>query len=963
MLDVRLLGGFQLTLDGQPVAGVEAPRLQSLLAYLALQRATPQPRQRLAFLLYPDSAEGQARANLRGLLHGLRRALAEPGLDRWVQSEGPTLQWRAASDYRLDVEAFEQAAAANDRSAWERAVALYQGELLPGCYDDWIVPERERLQAVYRDVLGRLVRRLAAEGEYPRALPYAQQWLRHDPLHEPAYVELFRLYAQLGDRAAAQRTYQAGVEALQRELNTEPSAATRAAYAAALRLPVSGPAPPAARRNHNLPLQLTSFVGREQELARLTARLAETRLLTLTGAGGSGKTRLALQAAAALAPSMPDGTWLVELAPLTDPALVPLTVATVLGIHPEPGRPVALTVAEALAEQQLLLVLDNCEHLLRACAQLAEAVLRHSPGVHLLATSREHLNLRGEVVWPVPTLALPSGEPDQDQHALAWVEAIRLFVDRAGAAVPGFALTPENSPAIIEICTQLDGLPLAIELAAARVRTLSVTQIAARLGDAFRLLTRGSQDAPMRQQTLRATMDWSYRLLPQAERHLFERLAVFAGSFALDAAEAVAGEMQPAGEAVLEGLATLLDKSLVTRLDGQVAQQARYRLLEPIRQYALEKLAEAGEEAVRRRRHLDFYLQLAEQAAQKLEGAEQALWLDRLEAELANVRSALDWAVAQGETQSALQLAGRLQRLWFIRPHHVEGVEHLRALLARPEAAAPTRARLLALSAYLMMLWPQDDLQDRQALIDEALALSTALGDRWHQAFARLWAGNAALSRRDIAAAQASLEQSRALWIEVGDELYLAWSLVFLGEAALAEGRTEAASALFADSVARLRVRGDAPLLAIPLRRLGQLALARGDRVRGCQLILESLQANWAVRDLRGTAACLAALGEASWAHGERHTAAKLFGCVAAVLGFIRTPLLLYDQQQYELNSGRLAAEPEAAELRAAWTAGYALPRDRAVAWAVAWALAWELPQATEGMSPREGKPTLGATL
>jgi non-specific serine/threonine protein kinase len=945
-LQIQLLGGFQLVYGRERLTGFDSPRLQSLLAYLLIHREAPQPRRQLAFLLYPDSAEAQARANLRSLLHVLRQAL--PAADQFLQSDSQTLQWRADAPFRLDVDEFEKAAAqANVSAALEQAVKLCQGELLPNCYDDWILPERERLHQEYLDTLERLVVLLANEGNERLGLTYAQLLLRQDPLREQSYAHLMHLYALSGDQAGVQRTYHTCQDVLQRELGAEPSAATRTAYDAALNASrkAHGARSSPPRRNNNLPLQLTSFIGREREIARIKALLAETRLLTLTGTGGSGKTRLALQVAGELAPTMTDGVWLVEFAPLSDPALVPLAVAKVLDVREEPGRPLTETLAEALKGKQLLLVLDNCDHLVTACAQLAEVLLHQRQQLRLVATSRERLNLRGEVVWHVPTLSLPRDWDRTTLDGLMASEAIRLFVERAAAALPSFTLSVENMAVVAEICARLDGMPLAIELAAARVRALSVGQIAARLDDAFRLLTRGSQDAPARHQTLRATMDWSYALLSETERILFRRLAVFAGSFSLDAAESVASDNEKKDTAdatdldpsdVLDLLSSLVDKSLITLLDVQLAGQARYRLLEPIRQYAREKLAEAAEEEALRARHLTFFLRLAEDAGPRMEGAEQAAWLDRMEAELDNVRAAFDWALQYGDTQAALQIIGILRRLWFIRPYEGEGIERLQAILARPDAAAPTRARLTALNTYIMLLWTQGDLTDVQPILDEAIALAGALEDRWNKAFVLLWAGHSASSRGEYEAARSYLEQSLALWQALGDKLYPWWTLTFLGDVALFQGDMDRAGSLFEASIEPLREAGDNPFLAVPLRRLGQLAMSRGDLAGARAFIKESLHSNWNVRDYRGAAACLAALAAMSMAQGEPGQAASLFGCAASFLEFIRTQLLLYDQQQYEHNLTALRAQMDAAAFDRAWARGRALTREQAVDHALA---------------------------
>ncbi|MGH2352814.1 MAG: ATP-binding protein, partial [Chloroflexota bacterium] len=412
---------------------------------------------------------------------------------------------------------------------------------------------------------------------------------------------------------------------------------------------------------HNLPLQLTSFVGRERELPAVRDLLAEHRLVTLTGPGGTGKTRLALQVAADVLPAYPDGVWLVALAALADPALVPHAVAQAVGVREEPGRPLLGTLADALRPKRLLLVLDNCEHLLDACAHLADALLRACPHLRVLATGREALGIAGETAWRVPSLGLPDARHLPPVEVLSQYEAVRLFIDRALAVQPGFRVTNQNALAVVQVCARLDGIPLAIELAAARVRVLPVEQLLVRLEDRFRLLSGGSRTALERHQTLRAAVDWSYDLLTEPENAVFARLAVFAGGFTLDAAEAVcAGDGIEAVE-VLDLLTHLVDKSLAV-VDEQPDGTARYRLLETLRHYAREKLAAREEADTVRAQHATHYLALAEQADPELRGPRGAGWLDRLRRDLDNMREALAWAEAGGEAELGLRLAAAL--LW-----------------------------------------------------------------------------------------------------------------------------------------------------------------------------------------------------------------------------------------------------------------------------------------------------------
>jgi non-specific serine/threonine protein kinase len=429
----------------------------------------------------------------------------------------------------------------------------------------------------------------------------------------------------------------------------------------------------------SLPIRLTSFVGREREVAEVTELLLGRRLVTLSGPGGIGKTSLALVVATKVRAHFADGAALVELAGLTDGDLVPHEVAAALGVRERLGEPILTTVGRAQAAAQRLLVIDNCEHLVEACARVVESLLQACPRLHILATSREPLRVGPEVIWRVPALSLP----EQNHWPLAVLtgsDAVRLFVERAAVVRPGFALTADNAAAVAEICRRLDGIPLAIELAAARARVLAVEQIAARLDDRFRLLTGGSRTALRRQQTLQATLDWSYQLLSDEERTLLRRLAVFAGGFTVEAAEALGAGGSIRAFDVLDRLGALVDKSLVVAEDA--GAHARYRLLETIRQYAADRLLEADEVGSVRDRHRDWYFALAVRAEPELSGSGMEEWLERLEAEHDNLRAALAWSL-ESDPKLGLQLAASLGGFWMARGHHVEGRRWLEAFLTR----------------------------------------------------------------------------------------------------------------------------------------------------------------------------------------------------------------------------------------------------------------------------------------
>jgi len=480
---------------------------------------------------------------------------------------------------------------------------------------------------------------------------------------------------------------------------------------------------------NNLPTQLTTFIGRETEVAEVKRLLSGSRLTTLTGSGGCGKTRLSIQVASEMQTGYPNGVWLVELAPVADPALVSLTVVAVLGLMDDGHRPALEILTDFIHVKTLLLVLDNCEHVIDACAQLSEALLRACPKLGILASSREALGIAGESSYRVPSLAVP--EPGQlpPLETLARLGAVRLFVERAALARPGFALTAQNAPAIAQICQRLDGIPLAIELAAARVRALSAEEINARLDDRFRLLTGGSRTALPRQQTLRALIDWSYSLLSEPERLLFKRLAVFVGGWTLAAAEKVCSDdgLDPA--TVLDTLSRLVDKSLVVA--EEAAGETRYSRLETIRQYSREKFAETDEVAVVRDRHLAYYVQFSEMAEEHVQGREAILWSRRLENEQDNLRAALEWSLARNP-DSALRIVGALQFYWHTGGYSAEGSRWTQQALERVEATAPPEgtsaperrsAKAKALRGLAWLYVAQADNENARRWAEQSVAL------------------------------------------------------------------------------------------------------------------------------------------------------------------------------------------------------------------------------------------------
>jgi len=722
-------------------------------------------------------------------------------------------------------------------------------------------------------------------------------------------------------------------------------------------------------RPHNLPRQLTSFIGREVELAEVNKRLSTTGLLTLTGGGGSGKTRLALQVAAEMIETFPDGVWQVELASLSEPSLLAQTASAALDVREQYGRPMLDTLVDFLQPRELLLILDNCEHLVDACAHLAGTLLQACPQVRILATSREPLAVPGETTWRVPSLALR--DPDRaPPEALLSSEAARLFVDRARAVERTFAITTHTAQTVARICQRLDGIPLAIELAAALVRVLTLDQILARLNDAFRLLKGAGRGTLPRQQTLRATMDWSYNLLGAAERALLGRLSVFAGGFALESVEDVcAGDTVEKAE-VFDLLRRLVDKSWVASAaqeatagspqDGAAAEESRYWLLETIRQYAAQKLREEGAVTEWHRRHRDHFLAVAENAEPRLHGADQIVWLARLESELDNVRAAMDWCRKADEGQAWLRIAGALWWFYAMRGSLNEGLEWLGAALDADPAG--TLARAKALYGAAALAWNRGELERAVALGEEALTLSRALGDEggiayclsilalvpllggeyeqaavmleqalsvwrqrgqpWEQATALAFLGQTAYSMGDFQRASQLCEESLALFTRVGDRWGIALALTHLGEAISGQGDDRRAAELTERSIALSREMQNRPMMAWSLFILSRIVRRHGDPIRARSLIRESLTLRWDQGEQWGVAECLESFADVEIDDGAHRRAACLLGAATALRETIGFPLPVADRASHARQLAALKDALGEEAFTAAWSEG-----------------------------------------
>ncbi len=671
----------------------------------------------------------------------------------------------------------------------------------------------------------------------------------------------------------------------------------------------------------NLPIPLTSFIGREKEKEEVKNLISKHRLVTLTGSGGVGKTRLALQIGEEMFDSFPNGVWFVDLSPLNDAGLVPPTVLAALGLIEPPGKSVWQLLQDFLRERHPLIILDNCEHLAEACAELARDLLSHCAFLKILATSREALGVEGEMAWRVPSLSSP--DPAHPPKPEQWIqyESVQLFIDRASLANPNFKANQENAPAIAQICRRLDGIPLAIELAAPKTSILSVEQISERLSDRFRLLTAGHRGVIERHQTIRATIDWSYNLLSRNEKALFRRLSVFVGGWTLEAAESVCVDKGTGGgnalktEDVLEYLGQLVNKSLV--MTDERNTRIRYQFLETIRQYAHEELLKSGEAGKVEERYLDFFVKFSEEVEPKLMGKDQPVWLDRLEDEMDNLRAALEWSLQKEHAVDGLRLGGALWRFWDVRNHRNEGREHLAALLSRPAARAPTRERAKALYAAGIQAQIQNEyatadvlfsegleisrtLEDKRAIghfllgmaqmwaryrgykntrqyLDESFAIFKELGDRWGIALSLEGLGAAAWEQDDLATAGSCCAESVTIYRELGDKISLSFALAGLANVRQAQGNYDQAVTLCGESLALFREMGHRWGIAYSLNILGEVARCQNDYDRAKVQYEESLAVGREIGDKDRIAIACHNLAYVSHHQGDDPQAVALF--------------------------------------------------------------------------------------
>ena len=970
LIRLYLFGSFRLERDSKPIH-LATHKVESLLAYLALF-PEQHPREKLAALLWGDATDEQARHSLRTALVAIRKKLGEEIL----LADRESIQLNPDLPLWVDAREFEQMANSKSQMANADSAISHYANLLPDFYDDWIIRERERLSVLYVNALLQLTQHYRSASDYARAIETAQKILATERANEKAHQHLMFCFAAHGDRIAALKQYDECQKILREDLNAEPSSETTALRDQIMQELTGAPSREAAMTN--LPNPLTSFVGREKELGELRELLGKARLLTLSGSGGCGKTRLAIELASHLARGddspnrlYKNGVWWVDLSALSEPSLVPQTVAAVFDLREIPNTPLLKLLTNFLREKELLLLLDNCEHLIDPCARLAETLLSASLKLQILTTSREALNVTGETVWHVPSLAVPDDKhlPPLDQ--LTQYDAIKLFVQRAAAIAPNWKLNG-NARAVAQICARLDGIPLAIELAAARLKTLSAEQIAERLNDRFQLLTGGSRTAMARQQTLRATIDWSYDLLSEQERALLRRLSVFVGGWTLEAAEAICSGDGIEKRDVIDLLTKLLDKSLA--IVEERDRLPRYRLPETIRQYSREKLMESGESVKGWKRHLEYFLKLAEEAEPQLQRTKQKEWSDRLEMEHDNLRTAFNWAI-ENDIDSALRLAWSIRLFWVMGGHLIEGQDWATRLIQRIDRLQSTASRARAFNIASFVAIRRRDFQSARMLsergletarssrskqeiafalnqvavslhflgeskagrpfFEESLEIYRELDDKWAIAFVLVGCASEAKERGDYELAQSFLEESTANLRKIGDQYSMRSVLNILGELARGKGDFQSASAFYKEAIEADRVINNKTTHVVALGNWAWVTLRLGDLELAKKLNQQTLTLSQEQGNLDNLTQCLAGLAGIIGAKGYPEQAASLLGAVEAARQAYGVPMQTTDRIDYEHTVASVRAQLDETTFAKAWTEGRAMTMEQAIEYAL----------------------------
>jgi predicted ATPase/DNA-binding SARP family transcriptional activator len=947
-LEFRILGPIEVWKAGHrlPLAGAKQRRLLAILLLNANKVVSTDTLIELLWGADSDNAAGALHVHvsaLRKLLEPERSPGDEPQV---LITRVPGYMIKVSND-QLDLAHFERLVqegrhalteddAARASSLLRAALSLWRGPPLSDVsLDPFRHHELDRMEEARISALEDRFEADLALGHHAHLVAEIEAVAADHPLRERLRGQLMLALYRSGRQAEALEVYRDTSRMLSEELGIDPSNTLQHLNEDILHQDASLEWFPSEAPRTNLPVQLTSFIGRTREMDQVRRFLKDGRLVTLVGPGGGGKTRLAIQVATELMIDYADGVWLVELADLTEGELLPQTLLATLGLSEQPGRPALDPIETHLKERSALLVLDNCEHLIDACARTADRLLHSCPRLRILATSREALGVYGEIAWSVPPLSIPPKGSSMSPEEVAHYEAVRLFVDRAAAVTPEFKLTDANVSFVVQICRRLDGIPLAIELAAARTRSLPINHIADRLDDVFLLLTKGSRMGVARHRTLRATLDWSYQLLIEPERRLLARLSVFAGGFSIHAAEQICTYDDIGVDEVLDLVSQLIEKSLLA-LDESAG---RYRLPETVRQYGRDKLSEFDETEKARRRHADLYLEFADKLEQELQGSQLSDALSQLDAEHDNLRAALSFYVESANGEAELRLAGALSRYWYLRGHYREGREWLESALKK-SAAAPKIVVAKALSgagslAHLecdyaraatlcrrgldlyrelsdkrgiastltslgAIAREQSDYERALDLHREALDVFRDAGDRWGVAHSLQMSGFAAWLSSDYERAKQLSGESLTLFRELNDKERIAWALLDLGAVAHYQANPDRAARLLQESLSLFTEVQFKEGIAWSLNLLGLVEKEKRNRDRARELLEKSLSLHRALGDRWRVSSVLEALAGVESDSGDSDRAVHLLSEAASLRNEIGAPIPRCERPDYD---------------------------------------------------------------
>ena len=943
---VWLFGGFRVSVGSREIREDDWSRRKSagLIKLLALAPDHRMHRERAAELLWPGWDSKQSLNNLNRELYAARKILQPHDPETYLCLRNKRLNLCPNGAVWVDAAAFEAAAAnarrINNPAAYEMALNLYTGELLPqDLYEEWIENHRTKLREMHVQLLVELAALYEKLGQPYPAIEKLERAVYEAPADEPAHEALIRLYTGIGRRWKAFEKYESLRESLE-DLGCESTFHLGRIYRDILseKPPtVSGPAPEQeppediASSLHNLPRTQTSFVGRERELADIETSLSMTGLLTLTGGGGNGKTRLASEAAKELVGVYPDGVWLVELAPLSDPDSIPETISGVLGIDNQSGRPAEETLPEYLRDKKLLLLLDNCEHLAGAAARLCGLLLDLCPYLKVLATSREPLNVPGEMQLAVPPLSLPDIHAEPAPKELSSYGSVQLLVDRVALRSPGFSLGLRNARAVAGICRKLEGIPLALELAVSRVATLGAEEVSSLLEASAGLLSTGRSTASGRQETLRAALDWSHDLLEEPEKRLLRRLAVFTGGWTLEAVRMVTligGEDE---HAVPGALHELVEKSLVV---VEPSTPRRYRFLEPVRQYALEWLEASPDLSRTRDRHARWFLDFASRSYEEVLSPNRGAWLELLETEQGNFRGALAWSFGGGDGEMGLRLVTALRYFWAMRGYLQEG----RRWLERGLQADGTQfSRAWALDTLGTIAMFQSDYDLAYDLSEKAIVLFRKADDKEGVASCLVNLGfSAALGMKNTEALPGYVEESRTLKQVIRDSRMIGYLILFEGLAYGFWGDFVQAKERFAESLALHESLGEVQGVGLAAVLMGLVALAAGEDEEAAGVFISALPRAREFGDAILIFYCLWGLASATAAeHPAR--AAALWGAAQAMRKkrSIGLPPVAVEMSSYDWRRRRTIEKLGEKEFEVKWSRGEAMSEDEAIAHAL----------------------------